>query len=316
MSYRRAFSNSPQRICSMHSLFRPLFAARQVSSHVPRSPLADAGPSSSVHIPSSRILKTTNSAQSNASHGKPEGPGELSDQEWEIRTGRAIYILQQTLPGFFSTGLITSLDTSTGGETGKDGEEVSIYSPSIRLEYRPPTPFPPPFPRTVHVEGLPLYMASSVFVRHTLSALYTDLRVELQRITIHGPRSSSGSSSTDCPEPGVPGDLHRHQHGEIRSIREKSLFIGLMVHGTNRVSKAQGGWQVNSTYTFSPVTGLIHLHFVNSIHPAPHQAFFNALQAALSKIGLGGAQGAGEGGVARTSPSSSPPSPRTGTNPS
>lgn len=182
--------------------------------------------------------------------------------------------------------------------------------------------------------GLPLYMASSVFVRHTLSALYTDLRVELQRITIHGPRSSSGSSATHCPELDVPGDLHRHQHGEIRSIRKKSLFIGLMVHGTNRVSKAQGGWQVyvpyhfvttlvtdrfyysNSTYTFSPATGLIHLHFVNSIHPAPHQAFFDALQAALSKIGLGGAQGAGEGGVARTSPSSSPPSPHTGRTPS
>ena len=67
--------------------------------------------------------------------------------------GRAIYILQQTLPSFFSTGLITSLDTATGGETGENEQEVSIYSPSIRLEYRPPTPFPPPFPRTVHVEG-------------------------------------------------------------------------------------------------------------------------------------------------------------------
>ncbi len=263
--------------------------------------------------------------------------------------GRAIYVLQQTLPSFFATGLITSPDTSPGSETGGEEEELSIYSPSIRLEYRPPTPFPPPFPRTVHVEGklfgriyywvqepyvsnsgLPLYLASSVFVRHTLSALYTDLRVELQRITVHGPRSSC---STDCPEPGVPADPRQSQRGEIRSIREKSLFIGLMVHGTNRVSKAQGGWQVyvfhhiatlvteqrccsNSTYTFSPTTGLIHLHVVNSIYPAPHQAFFNALQAALSKIGLGGTQGAGEGGMARTSPSSSSPSPRTGTNPS
>ena len=68
-------------------------------------------------------------------------------------SGRAIYILQQTLPSFFSTGLVTSLDKSTGGESGKDGKELSIYSPSIRLEYRPPAPFPPPFPRTAHVEG-------------------------------------------------------------------------------------------------------------------------------------------------------------------
>lgn len=59
----------------------------------------------------------------------------------------------------------------------------------------------------------------------------------------------------------------------------------------------------NSTYTFSPVTGLICLHNIDSIQPAPHQAFFSALQAALNKIGLGGPSGAeGIGGVARSSP--------------
>ncbi|KAI1787212.1 hypothetical protein LXA43DRAFT_975391 [Ganoderma leucocontextum] len=319
MSFRTAFTRSPQWHCAMHSAFRPRFAVRKVSSHVSGSPVLDAGLpllSSTVHTHSSPNLKAEDPVESNAPNRKSEGPGELSDQEWEIRTGRAIYILQQTLPGFFSTGLITSLDTSGGSEKGEDGEELSIYSPSIRLEYRPPTSFPPPFPRTAHVEGLPLYMASSVFVRHTLSALYTDLRVELQRITVHGPRSASGLCSTDSAEPGVSGDLRRSQQGEIRSIRQKSLFIGLMVHGTNRVSKAQGGWQVNSTYTFSPTTGLIRLHVVNSIHPAPHQAFFNALRAALNKIGLGGAQGAGEGGMARTTPSSPPQSSRTGTHPS
>ncbi|KAH9916766.1 uncharacterized protein BXZ73DRAFT_53607 [Epithele typhae] len=209
--------------------------------------------------------------------------GELSDQEWEIRTGRAIYILQQTLPDFFTTGLISSLD-----ETTPDGKDTSIYSPSVRLEYTPPTPFPPPFPHTLHVEGRPLYIGSSLFVKHTLNALYTDLHVELQRVRVHGQRPPTslrhGSSSIqDAP-----------LRSQTRSTREKSLFVGLVVRGINRVSAAEDGWEINSTYTFSPTTGFIHIHRIESILPEPHQAFFSALQAALHKIGLrSGSQGAG-----------------------
>lgn len=170
--------------------------------------------------------------------------------------------------------------------------------------------------------GISLYLASSVLLRHALNALYTDLRVELQRVRVHGPRSSSTS--------GLSADEPRTEPtSQTRSIREKSLFVNFSVRGTNRVSKAEAGWEVyvpalapcfaactntmyrNSTYTFSPVTGLIHLHAIDSIHPAPHQAFFDALQAALSKIGLGRSsdprEGAGAGGMARTS--SRPPAP-------
>ncbi|KAI0746402.1 hypothetical protein C8Q80DRAFT_1271302 [Daedaleopsis nitida] len=256
----------------------------------------------------SALLRSVGSSNPGGPDARPDGPGELSDQEWEIRTGRAIYVLQQTLPTFFTTGLISSVDTSGSNSRVKEDNEISIYSPNIRLEYRPPTPFPPPFPRTLHVEGLPLYLASSSFVRHTLNALYTDLRVELERVRVHGPRSSgTRADSPDGPDPQSPDDSppgpERTPQSRTRSIREKSLFVGLTVHGTNRVSKVDGGWQVNSTYTFSPVTGLIHIHNIDSIHPAPHQAFFNALQAALSKIGLGGPEGAaGAGSVARTLP--------------
>lgn len=50
----------------------------------------------------------------------------------------------------------------------------------------------------------------------------------------------------------------------------------------------------NSTYTFSPITGLIHIHTINSIHPAPHQAAYDALRSSLERVlGLAG------GGVAQ-----------------
>ncbi|KAI0759403.1 hypothetical protein BD413DRAFT_651330 [Trametes elegans] len=244
--------------------------------------------------PTSPVIRSTEGPPTEDTGLEPEGPGELSDQEWEIRTGRAIYILQQTLPTFFSTGLISSLDTSVANSGSEPVDDTSIYSPNIRLVYRPPTPFPPPFPRTLHIEGLSLYLTSSVILRHTLNALYTDLRVELQRVRVHGPRSSSSSGlSADSP----PGSQQQEKH-KTRSIREKSLFVGIAVHGINRVSKAESGWEVNSTYTFSPNTGLIHIHTIDSIHPAPHQAFFDALQAALSKLGIGGSPGESAGGVA------------------
>ncbi|TFK86300.1 hypothetical protein K466DRAFT_493073 [Polyporus arcularius HHB13444] len=285
-------------------LVRPALSPRchAVIRHLSRHYASLDGPATSPPAPPS-VRMSAEPQRTAGPSSKPEGPRELSDQEWEIRTGRAIYVLQQTLPTFFSTGLISSVDTSGSNSRTKEEDEISIYSPNIRLEYRPPTQFPPPFPRTLHVEGLPLYLASSAFVRHTLNALYTDLRVELRRVRVHGPRSSSGLRP-DTPE--ATPETHQQQ-GKTRSIREKSLFIGLVVRGTNRVSKAEGGWEVNSTYTFSPTTGLIHLHNIDSIHPAPHEAFFSALQAALNKIGLGGPQGeTGAGGVARSSAPSPP----------
>lgn len=90
--------------------------------------------------------------------------------------GRAIYIIQQTLPDFFDHGLITtSSDNGNGKRKGQtvstsssslysdpsvtqkaedfEEEPESIYSPKIRLAYTPPVRLPSPFPATLHVEG-------------------------------------------------------------------------------------------------------------------------------------------------------------------
>ncbi|KAJ7071985.1 hypothetical protein C8F01DRAFT_973616 [Mycena amicta] len=207
----------------------------------------------------------------------PKAPPEISDREWELRTGRAIYVLQQTLPGFFNTGLVTSIDSVTGslrpihGTTtaSSSAHDVdSIYSPKVRLSYTPPAALPPPFPKTLHIEvnatkGYPCTLASSVFVRHTMNALYADTRVTLNKVAV---------------------DTHGAQNLN-QSSREKSLVVGLTASGVARVSGAANEWEVNSTYTFSPLTGLIHIHTVNSIHPAPHQAVYDALRASVNVFG-------------------------------
>jgi hypothetical protein len=103
-----------------------------------------------------------------------------------VHKGRAIYILQQTLPDFFSLGLVsssidngndsghskrkapaTSVSSTTTSSSSQDPdptakraayaeervEPESIYSSKIRLAYTPPARLPSPFPATLHVEG-------------------------------------------------------------------------------------------------------------------------------------------------------------------
>jgi hypothetical protein len=231
--------------------------------------------------------------------------GEISDKEWDIRTGRAIFLLQQTLPEFFDAGLVTSAEQASKLSSGAllslstltTGEPDSIYSPKIRLAYTPPVALPAPFPRTLHVEGLPLYMASTVFVRHTLNALYADLHVTLTRFVVQSQKSPALDTGTDTAR-----DSKAHDAGKAR---EKVVLVGFRVSGTARVSGGTGEWDVASTYSFSRRTGLINSHTINSIYPAPHQAVYDALRASLVKVlglskeSIGSQVGAACGGANR-----------------
>ncbi|KAI0056149.1 hypothetical protein BV25DRAFT_1648844 [Artomyces pyxidatus] len=197
----------------------------------------------------------------------------LSDHEWDLRTGRAIDLLRTTLPTFFSTGLVTHPSLSFNHSSrldaiSEDGAD-SIYSPRIRLSYTPPTALPAPFPRTLHIDGIPLYLASSVFIRHTLNALYTDLAVSLRSLHVNPPSPAPRTSTTSTSVTG----------------RERSVVIGLGVTGRARVGGGQAEWVVTSTYAFHPVSALVYLHTVDSIMPAPHDAVFNLLRAALDALG-------------------------------
>lgn len=103
------------------------------------------------------------------------------------------------IPGASWLGLGEKSKTSSGNGKAKEEDETEgIYSPRIRLTYTPPTPLPAPFPETLHAEGLHLYIASSIFLRHTLNALNTDLRVELRHIRVHG-----GQESGECLTTGT-----------------------------------------------------------------------------------------------------------------
>ena len=75
--------------------------------------------------------------------------------------GRGIDLLQSTMPHFFDMGLVSSPSSLLQKETSPMAssstttphDEDSVYSRTIRLTYTPPAPLPPPFPRTLNIEG-------------------------------------------------------------------------------------------------------------------------------------------------------------------
>jgi hypothetical protein len=72
--------------------------------------------------------------------------------------------------------------------------------------------------------GLQLYLASSVFVRHTLRTLYTDLEVAITKMSV------SSDSQSAAPK--------------TRKTRDKNLGVRFTVTGISRVSGARGEWDV------------------------------------------------------------------------
>ncbi|KDQ10725.1 hypothetical protein BOTBODRAFT_163600 [Botryobasidium botryosum FD-172 SS1] len=212
------------------------------------------------------------------SKGKGKSPEDecesrnISDREWELRIGRAIFVLQRTLPDFFTTGLVMTSAVAPG----EPGEP--IYSKAIRLTYMPPVRLPAPFPQTLHIEGLSLYQASAVVLRTSLTTLYSDCHVELTRTNV----VSSGR-------------------------RERKAQIALCMVGQNRVSGARAEWNVDATYTFSPLSGLVYRHEIESIRPAPHIAFYDMMRASLHRlIGEGSTPGIGGVGGGKVTTSDPP----------
>ncbi|KAH9006636.1 hypothetical protein EDB86DRAFT_3036247 [Lactarius hatsudake] len=212
---------------------------------------------------------------------KPTRVCAISDHEWVLRTGRIIDTLLTTLPNFFINGITSRiidppslfpLGSLTGMNVNADridtnqDQEIPIYSPSICLEYAHPTALLAPLPQNFYVKGLPLYLASAMFVQHTLNAIYTDLGIELCMIKRPSPPHMS---------------LQSHP-------RELRVSIGLVVSGQARLTGQPAEWRVHSTYSFEPIQALISHHRIDSILPEPQNGIsLDLLRRALDATSTG-----------------------------
>lgn len=99
--------------------------------------------------------------------------------------------------------------------------------------------------------GFPLYLASSVFVRHTMKAFYSDLQVELQKVVATKPTP----------------------------LRERDLFIGVLIKGTMRVSGTKGQWVVCGSPSWFRMRTLTNKgSVIRDIASLPSQGKFTFIQ--------------------------------------
>ena len=76
-----------------------------------------------------------------------------------------------------------------------------------------------------------------MFIRHTLNALYSDLSVDVRKLSVNPSRSSR--------VPHTPPSGPEQDSARIRALRrEKSLFVGFTVSGSARVTGSETKWEV------------------------------------------------------------------------
>jgi len=222
-----------------------------------------------------RFNFTTAHPHCNKPTGQPTNA--ISDREWILRTGRTVDMLLATLPNFFVNGLTTQIihpqsllppASLTGTNLNADritctekDQDIPVYSPSIYLQYTHPTALLVPLPQNLQVKGLPLYIASAMFVRHTINAIYTNLSIKLCMIRRSSP-------------PHMPLQSHP---------RELRVSIRLLVFGHARLTGQPAEWRVHSTYSFEPTNALIGYHRIDSILPEPHDGTLDLLRRALGE---------------------------------
>lgn len=153
--------------------------------------------------------------------------------------------------------------------------------------------------------GLPLYLASSMLLRHSLHALYTPLTLTVTSVRVSSTRPpGSGPSIPSLPPSHRPGESAKHERAYER---QKSLTVGFDIDGRGRVGGGKAHWEIRSTYHFHPMHARIYRyvfpfllllvlppstllisydrHVVDSIVPAPSSGVFDLLRGVLDGVG-------------------------------
>ncbi|ORY27450.1 hypothetical protein BCR39DRAFT_538069 [Naematelia encephala] len=168
--------------------------------------------------------------------------GEVDDREWELRVGRAMMHLRDTLPVFF----------------GPEYNSSSMFPPDI-FSHNVVLKLPQPLP--IKISSLTAYSMAFSIARNGMLALHSDMRNSLDRMTL--------SPTPPAATPLIPGKALTLSRKSIAS-RQKQIRIQISVHGTPRLPPhKESTWQTSSLYTLSPYSGLIMTHEVESIRPLP-----------------------------------------------
>ncbi|WVQ94503.1 hypothetical protein IAU59_001582 [Kwoniella sp. CBS 9459] len=207
---------------------------------------------------------------------KPDPEEEVDDGEWDIRVARAMLHLRDTLPMFFDAEMRSS-----------DMFPPDIYSRNVVLKL--PAPLP------LKISSLSGYSMAFSLARSGMHALHTDLRTDLERMTFSPSPSGAATAKVD---PAAASMLSRKP---VPAHRQKQIRIQVAVYGRPRLPPHhEAKWHTSSLYTFSPYSGLITSHDVETIRPLPGEGVAEWLMSRL--LGWTSRQGANEGAVPCPSP--------------
>ncbi|WVF67122.1 hypothetical protein IAT40_001867 [Kwoniella sp. CBS 6097] len=211
---------------------------------------------------------------------EPDPEEEVDDGEWDIRVARAMLHLRETLPMFFDPQM-GSLDMFP----------PDIYSRNVVLKL--PAPLP------LKISSLSGYSMAFSLARSGMHALHTDLRTDLERMTFSPTPSGTGTGTGAAKvDPAAAMMLSRKP---IPAHRQKQIRIQVAVYGRPRLPPHhEAKWHTSSLYTFSPYSGLITSHEVETIRPLPGEGVAEWLMSRL--LGWTSRQGANEGAVPCPSP--------------
>ncbi|OCF39843.1 hypothetical protein I317_06336 [Kwoniella heveanensis CBS 569] len=207
---------------------------------------------------------------------EPDPEEEVDDSEWDIRVARAMLHLRETLPMFFDPQMSSS-----------EMFPPDIYSRNVVLKLPPPLP--------LKISSLSGYSMAFSLARSGMHALHSDLRTDLERMTFSPSPSSGGVAKVD---PAAALMLSRRP---IPAHRQKQIRVQVAVYGKPRLPPHhEAKWHTSSLYSFSPYSGLITSHEVETIRPLPGEGVAEWLMSRL--LGWTSRQGANEGAVPCPSP--------------
>ncbi|WVQ78740.1 hypothetical protein IAT38_000827 [Cryptococcus sp. DSM 104549] len=194
---------------------------------------------------------------------------EVDDREWELRVARGMLHLRETLPQFFNHDM-----------TSADMLPPDIFSRHVVLKL--PAPLP------LKVSSLSAYSVAFSLTRSGMQALHTNLRSEMERMTF-------SPTPSDAAKDNPKASLILSQK-KFPAHRQKQIRVLVSVWGTLRLPPHhETKWHTSSLYTFSPVSGLIESHEVETIRPLPGEGVGEWLMSHL--LGWTSRQGGHEGAV-------------------
>ncbi|EIW66606.1 hypothetical protein TREMEDRAFT_57761 [Tremella mesenterica DSM 1558] len=195
----------------------------------------------------------------------PTGEAEVDDLEWDMRVAKAMLHLQDTLPLLFDpTQSSSSLFPS------------DIFSKNVILKL--PSPLP------LKISSLSGYQMAFSIARNGMQALHTNLHTSLDRMSF-------------SPSPSFSPTLLRGT-SDVSTLpkRQKQIRVLLQIYGKPRLPPHKETiWHTSSMYSFSPYSGLINLHEVETIRPLPGEGVAEWLMTHL--LNLTHRAGQGEGGI-------------------